>query len=733
MSPYADLAAGDLVGDGSASKIDLRVYWRTIRKRWPFVVLAMIVATVIAFVFTYRQPKIYEATCQVIIEPMAPQVLPGSKDVVELGTGTFWANKEFYETQYRIIQSTSVGQRTAEKLGLQYDADYVSPGASSHDLTALGRAVAAQISVKPLKDSRLALITVTDRKPQRAALIANTVADTYIEYNLDYKLEGARSAMAWLAEQEADLKRQLEGSELKLYQYKKDRNLLAVSLDDKQSMLSQNLANVNSKLTDLHIRLIEMDAKRKMIERARNNIADEETLPEIREKETIQHLRDSYIQLSKDYADLSSRYGPEYPKMKALAGQMATVRKAYEQEIDAILASFEKSYQELLDNEHSLKGLMEEEKKEAIELSKIEVEYKPLQRASEQEEKMYGIIASRQKEIDITGPMKTNNVRVLERAIVPSIPMKPRPVQNLLLGLMIGLGVGIGLAFGIEALDNTLKTQADVEQLLGTPVLGLVPVIGGLAFGDDVARVDDHLRERDLGVFLDPKSVAAECCRSIRTNILFMSPDRPLKTMVVTSPSPQEGKTTTAINLGVTMAEAGSRVLIVDTDMRRPRLHRSFGVPNQNGISTVIVGKAALEEAVKRTDVPNLDVLPCGPVPPNPSELLHTERFGVVLAECAKLYDRIILDSPPTSAVTDPAVLGNLADGVVLVIKAGETTRDAAMHARRQLATAKARLFGVVVNAIDFSNPAYGYEYYYRNYYRYGYTYGNGPDQKATS
>jgi capsular exopolysaccharide synthesis family protein len=147
----------------------------------------------------------------------------------------------------------------------------------------------------------------------------------------------------------------------------------------------------------------------------------------------------------------------------------------------------------------------------------------------------------------------------------------------------------------------------------------------------------------------------------------------------------------------------------------------------------VIVGDVPADQAIKRSEVPNLDVLTCGPVPPNPSELLHTERFGVVLAECARLYDRIILDSPPTSAVTDPAVLGNLADGVVLVIKAGETTREAAMHARRQLATAKARLFGVVVNAIDFSNPAYGYEYYYRNYYRYGYTYGNGPDQKATS
>jgi polysaccharide biosynthesis transport protein len=732
VSPPAELSTSDIAGEASESKIDFLAYWRTVRKRWPFIVLSMIVATAIAFVYTYRQPKVYEATCQVIIEPMAPQVLPGAKDVVELGTGTYWANKEFYETQYRIVQSTAVGQRTAEKLGLQYDPDYAAVSGPNHGPTDLGRTIAGQLTVKALKDSRLALITVTDRKPQRAALIANTVADTYIEYNLDHKLEGARSAMAWLAEQEAELKTELESSEMKLYKFKKDRNLLAVSLDDKQSMLSQNLAAVNTKLTDLRIRILEQDAKRRMIERARSDIKSVETLPEVRQSETIADLRASYGQLEKEHSDLSSRYGPDHPRIKALSAQMASVKRAYEAEMDAVLETFEKTYQQMVDNERSLKTLMEQTKKEAIEISKIEVDYKPLQRASEQNTKMYSLIASRQKEIDITGPMRTNNVRVLERAIVPVTPVRPKPIQNLMIGLLLGTGVGIGLAFVIEALDNTLKSQSDVEQFLGVPVLGLVPIIGS-APEAEAAEVNDHLRERDLGVFLDPKSIAAECCRSIRTNILFMSPDRPLRTMVVTSPSPQEGKTTTAINLGVTMAEAGGRVLIVDTDMRRPRLHRSFGVPNREGISTVIVGKATLEEAIKRTDVPNLDVLTCGPVPPNPSELLHTDRFGAVLADCAKLYDRIILDSPPTSAVTDPAVLGNLADGVVLVIKAGDTTRDAAMHARRQLVAAKARLFGVVINAIDFSNPAYGYEYYYRNYYRYGYTYGNGPDQKATS
>ena len=730
MNSPQDLSVGELLND-AGSKIDFRAYWRTIRKRWPFVVLSVIVGTAIAFVVTYREPKVYESTCQVIIEPQAPQVLPGSKDVVELGTGSYWADREFYETQYRIIQSTAVAQRTAEKLGLQFDPDYGPVDqASKRNLTDLGRMVAGQVSVKPLKDSRVALITITDRKPQRAALLANTLADTYIEYNLDYKLEGARSAMAWLAEQEAELKSQLESSELKLYQFKKDRNLLAVSLDDKQSMLSQNLASVNNKLTELRIHILEQDAKRRMIERARNNIAEEETLPEIRTNANIVSLRSSFVQLAKEYSDLSSKYGPEHPRMKAITAQMESIKKAYQEEIDGVLATSEKAYQQMIDNEKSLKAMMDNERKEAIELSKIEVDYKPLQRAAEQNGKMYGLIASRQKEIDTTGPMRANNVRVLERAIEPGVPVRPRPLQNLMLGLLLGLATGVGLAFAIEALDNTLKTQSDVEQFLGVPVLGLVPVIGHAPGGEPLP---EELRERDLGVFMDPKSVAAECCRSIRTNILFMSPDRPLKTLVVTSPSPQEGKTTTAINLGVTMAEAGGRVLLVDTDMRRPRLHRSFGVSNHTGISTVTVGKSTIEEAIKRTDVPNLDVLPCGPVPPNPSELLHTDRFAAVLADCAKLYDRIILDSPPTSAVTDPAVLGNLADGVVLVVKAAETTRDSAMHARRQLTGAKARLCGVIVNAIDFSNPAYGYDYYYRNYYRYGYTYGSEPDQKATS
>ena len=275
---------------------------------------------------------------------------------------------------------------------------------------------------------------------------------------------------------------------------------------------------------------------------------------------------------------------------------------------------------------------------------------------------MYELIAKRQKEIDLTGLLRSNNVRVLERAIVPGAPASPKPMQNLMIALVCGLGLGIVLAFAIETLDNTLKTQIDVETFLGVPVLGLIPIIGQGKLDIEARRRTARRTTRSaIAIWVCSASRdrwrPSAAARSARTSC-SCRPTIPIRTMVITSPSPQEGKTTTAINLAIAMAEAGGRVLLIDTDMRRPRLHRSFAVPNQVGVSTLILGNSTIEEAIKHTDIPNLDVLPCGPVPPNPSELLHTKRFAQVLEDCKTRYERIILDSPPTSAVTDPAVLG---------------------------------------------------------------------------
>jgi succinoglycan biosynthesis transport protein ExoP len=714
------------------TKIDLRAYWRVVRKRWPFVALSTILGVAGAFVYTYRQPKIYEASCQIVIEATAPQVLQ-VKDAIEMGSGTMFASKEFFETQYRIIQSSAVAQRVADKLGLAHDPDYsglVGRGSNADGLN-LARALSRQVSVKPIKDTRVSQIVVQDHKPERAAILANMFAETYIESNLDYKLEGSRAANAWLSEQEVELRKKLEDSELALFKFKKDRGLLDINLGQKQNMTEQILTSLNEKLAAIRIKRLELESTRQLVQAAHDE-ADKESVPAVEGMDSLQEMRSHFLIYAKEKADLAGKYGPEHPRIKIIDAQMEAVSKAYQHEIETNLRIFENKYQALISTEKSLLTMMDKEKLNAIELSKLGVEYKPYERTAEENAKVYELIARRQKEIDLTGLLRSNNVRILERAITPGSPASPKPMQNLLIALMCGFSLGIGLAFAIELLDNTLKTQIDVETFLGVPVLGLIPIIGQGKLDakgkDKEGKTDEQVRDRDLGIFREPRSMAAECCRSIRTNILFMSPDHPIRTMVITSPSPQEGKTTTAINLAVAMAEAGGRVLLIDTDMRRPRLHRSFAVPNQVGVSTLILGNSKLDDAIKHTDVPNLDLLPCGPIPPNPSELLHTKRFAQILEDCKTRYERIILDSPPTSAVTDPAVLGNLADGVILIVKGASTTREAAAHARRQLISAKCRLLGVIVNEIDFSNPGYGYHYYYyRKYSRYGYTYGGDP------
>ncbi|MEP6651720.1 MAG: polysaccharide biosynthesis tyrosine autokinase [Myxococcales bacterium] len=719
-------AALSPVGPVTERRFEFRAVWRVFRQRWPVAVVVGVLVVGGVAAWTYKQPRIYESTCSIVIETMAPQVLQ-VKDVVELGTGSFWANREFYETQFRIMRSTDVMQRVAEKVGQPHDVRNPDAKRSPREVA---EALAGQMKVANLRDSRIANITFADRDPERAALLANTLADTYIEYNLEFKLEGARSATTWLGQEGQSLRKRLEKSELALFEFRKNKNLLAVGLDDKQSMTSKNLDALNMKLSEITIKRAELEAVRKLILDARGDISEKETIPEIRNNATVQHLRTLYLDLEKQKADLASKYGDQHPRIENISQQIASVRAEYEREIDGVLKTMDKAYQALLNIQNSLEKHAEQEKREAIELSKMEVQYKPLQREAEDNNRVFALITTRQKEIDLTGMMKTNNVRVLDRATVNRVPVSPKVGFNLIIGALIGLLGGIGAAFGMEAFDNTLKSQEDVELAIGRPVVGIIPMIKAI----DEKKVDESasaLQERDLSVIRNPKSPAAECCRSLRTNLLFMSPDHPLHTIVVTSPGPQEGKTTTAINLAVTFALAGNKVLLIDTDMRRPRVHRSFGISNTAGLSTAILGAVSIRELAHKTEIENLEVVPCGPTPPNPAELIHTEKFANLLRECTQYYDRVILDSPPTSAVTDPVVLGTMVDGVLLVVRANRTTREAAAQARRQLATANANLIGVVINEVEAGDGYGGYSYYYRSYGGYGGYYGHPEEESA--
>lgn len=290
-------------------------------------------------------------------------------------------------------------------------------------------------------------------------------------------------------------------------------------------------------------------------------------------------------------------------------------------------------------------------------------------------------------------------------------PIRPNVPQTTFLGIVGGLLAGLALAFLLEFLDSSVTSQSEIEERLGLTFLGFVPSI---PTSDGTSK--------DLHIHREPKSHIAECTRAVRTNLLFMSPDKPLKRMLVTSSGPQEGKSTTAINLAIAMAQSGQRVLIVDTDMRRPRLHRAFGVPNDLGVSSIVVGEGKLEDAIKTTEVPGVYLLPCGPVPPNPAELLHTRAFGELLETLEARFDRVLLDSPPVGAVADAVVLATQVNGVVMVLKAGVTNRDVARRTLRALNDVKATMLGAVLNDVNLERSRYGdysYGYSYR-YYGYG-------------
>ncbi len=310
--------------------------------------------------------------------------------------------------------------------------------------------------------------------------------------------------------------------------------------------------------------------------------------------------------------------------------------------------------------------------------------------------------------------LHVSNVRILDRARPSGRPVRPDVPRSLTLAIVFGLLAGVGLALGAEYLDRSLATQEEVEEKLGVTFLGIVPRI---------EQADGEVAE--LAVHRHPSCAAAECLRSLRTNLVFMSPDRPLRTILVTSSGPGEGKTTTAISLALTMAASGTRVVLVDADMRRPRVHRIFGSSNQAGLSSAVVGESRLADVVKTTEVPNLSVVPCGPVPPNSAELLHTSAFERLLGEIAAAFDLVIVDSPPVGVVADAAIMATHVDGTLLVVKAGRTSRDLARRAVRQLRDVKANVLGAVLNDLDLQDQRYGQ---YAYYYRYGYNRGEqGP------
>ena len=721
-------------------ELDIQFFIQVVLKRkWLILsVVLLVVGTVAAW--TFSQTRIYRSTATVLLSKRAPQVLGKEvREVVDLSMGTYWNNKEHMKTQEKVIMSKNIALQVAEELKLAQNDAFWNASSKSMDKKqqqlrtpelAADR-LRGQTQAKNVKDSNIIEIAVEHPNPNLSARLANAVALTYRDQNLRYKVDNTRVASVWLSKQLDKLKKKLEMEELELYDFKKKNNIISVSLENKQSLIVRRIEKLNEALTDIRMKRMSLATQRRQLAGAVIRGAKEITAAAVIENTTIQALKTTYLIEHKKYLAHKPRYLDRHPVVLEQKAKLDSARSDLTREVKNVLKSVESKYLATRETEGKWAAALQQAKEEALALNKREVEYRRKQRSQINTAKLYSMLLMRIEESNLSEKLEVNNIRMLDKA-AEGISVKPRVTVNLFIGVFLGFILAIGLAFLVETLDRTVKSQEDIEAIPGLVYLGMMPKIPGTPSNRGGKRAAPK-PEVDLIVHKNPKSPVAESCRSIRTNILFSSPDRPLRRLLVTSSGPKEGKTTTAVSLAITMAQSGTKVLIVDTDMRRPRLHKIFGVSGTTGITSILQGDCPVEDAVKTTDVPNLLVLPCGPTPPRPAEQCQSKAFLAVLDDLIERYDRVILDSPPVMVVTDAVILSTLVDGVLLVARTGLTSRVAHREAARQLLDVGANLLGSVLNDMDLEKKGYGYYRYRRyGYYKYGsyrYTYGQYGDK----
>jgi succinoglycan biosynthesis transport protein ExoP len=709
-------------------QLDFGRYFSALRKyAWLVIALVALVVTG-TVIFTNRKPKIYEAKASVQIEPRLPDLLGQGQEI--LAGGGMGGTADYYKQQRQVLGSYKLIRQTVEQhqLHLKLLTDRERADKKLEDqFDEATRLLQEAIKVKYPDQDRIMYVVVRSDSAPLAAQIANQHVDTFVQYSRGLLSTDTRQASDALSAEFDDAEKKLRDAEAALYLFQKENDLLAVSIEDRQSLTSSNITSYTAKRNEARARRIEIGSR---LERMKK-YADADVLQSpvllLGEQASFEALRAQYYAERNKFIELDKQFGPKHGDYQMQKAKVDDLLSALTTEAKRLLASLEEQHQAALGTEQALQAEVDRFTKEALELGPKIVQYNELVRKRKSVEDRYNILRTRLSTSELsgrmTGKIEATNVKPLDPALVPTDPVSPNLRMNVAAASIVSLVLGFGLVLLIVFLDRSIKNVADAQQATGVPVLGVVPMLEDVGGG----REDD--RKRDLYVHEHPISNVAECCRSLRTNILFSAADRPLKTIVVSSANPREGKTTCVVYLGTTMAQSGQRVLLIDTDMRKPRLHSLSGGSRTVGLSNLILGDRDYEEVIKSTDVPNLFVLPCGPLPPNPAELLMGHRFEKILADLNERFDRIILDSPPLQPVTDAVLLAKQTDGVILVVQAGKTLRDDIKRSANKIRGVGGSIFGVIVNAIEAGDR----DGYYYSYHGYGTTPEDGEAQQGSA
>jgi polysaccharide biosynthesis transport protein len=720
----------NLPGDTEVHLLDyVKVLYR---RRWTALTAFLIVVLSVS-VYTFTLTPIYQARVQILIEKENSNVVT-FKEAVEQNRLT----DDYYQTEYKILRSRALARRTIDALKLWDDLQF---NPKPNDSITVRKVVAAPVklvagwlapakppapptqaplpdetkrqsavidrflsglTVVPVRNSRLVDVMYDSTDAVFATVVVNALAKAFIEQNLEFKFMSTKEASDWLSERLAEQRKQVETSEQALQRYREQTD--SVSLEERQNIVMQKLADLNAAVTRAKTERIQKEAAHDQIRALQNDRAALDTFPAILTNTFIQGQKGELAELQRQQAQLSDKLGPRHPDMVKIGLAIKTAENKIQGEIGKVVQAMRNDYEQSLAQEQSLTRALEQQKGDAQALNRKGIEYGVLARDAASNRQIFESLMQRTKETGISGELKTSNIRVIDAAETPRGPINANTLNNLLLAVFGGATLAIGLAFFFEYLDNRIKSPDELKQHLGLPFLGMVPA----------------LFEKTLDSPLINNGVPAnflESFRTVRTNLLFSSAAEGSRTIVVTSTGPGEGKTLVATNLAVALAQAGQRVLLIDADMHKPRVHIVFGTPQEPGLSNVLVGNAKASEAVRRPTVPGLWVMPAGMTPPNPAELLGAQRFKNFLASLAEHFDWVVVDTPPVMAVTDSSVVAHLATGVVFVVGSEMTSRHAAQRALEQLGNARATVVGAVLNRVDLKHNGYYYSQYYRREY----------------
>ncbi len=735
-------------------QIDLRDYLRVIMKRRWTIITVFVVMVITVTIHVYTATPIYEAGARLIIDKENPNVVSIQEVMAVDASGT-----DYYQTQYKIIESRSVAREVIKRLHLDESEEFfpkpkddlisnfkssirettsfwigsvtsllkteeVTSEASEpyeSDFTLVSTFI-NRVKIEPIRNSRLLDIKFQTKDPVLAAKIVNTIARAYIDQNLDTKLKAIQDAVKWLHTRIEDERKRVEKAEQALLQYKERHSIITDFSEEVETITAEKLAQISEEVVKAETKRVEAETRYKQAMALSGTPDMLDSIPEVMKNNVIRDIKKIEMELYQRMSELSKKYGKKHPQMVATGSELKTLQKRKDKEVQRVINSLRNEYKVAQARENSLKAALDKQKRESLDLNQKAIDYGVLHRDAESARQMYELLINRFKETSLTQDMKTGNIRVIDPAEVPRDPVRPRKRLNILLAIIVGLVTGTGLAFFFEYLDNTIKLPEDIKRYLNIPYLGPVPAIAMDSGGNP------HDEEKPEFVTMhSPKSTSSEAYRGIRTSILFSSAENQPQVIIVSSAAPGEGKTITTTNLAITMAQSGSRVIILDCDMRRPKVHKIFGISREIGLSNILVGGCKVEEAIVHTQIPNLDVIPCGPIPPNPSEILGSERMADLLDRLRKNCTQIIIDSPPITAVTDAVVLAKIADGLVMVISAGETPREIIQNGLRQLQSVNAHVLGAVLNGVEMGRDS---TYYYQYYYYY---YGEEREKKKKS